>query len=182
MSYTRKAPDLPLEREAANRGAVNEVIQTLVDAGIVVHHQQKSADLITTPDASDLATSKTLAAALALAIPAHGADTDIHTTADAIAQAAAWSSAPAEPADLAEVGAIANELKTDINTHVAQTDHHRGQPWGTVGGDGVVVAKAITTANFSSTQGEANALLNAIKAFFNNHVKAAASTIEVIDS
>jgi|GEM_PF-3702445 len=182
MSHTRKAPDLPLEREAANRGAINEIIQTLVDAGIVVHHQYKAADLIVATDATDLASSKTLAAALAAAIPAHGADTDIHTTADPVAQAAAWASAPAEPADLAEVGAIANELKTDLNLHVAQTDHHRGQPWGTAGGDGVVVVKAITTSDFSSTQGEANALLNALKAFFNNHIRAAASDIEVIDS
>lgn len=182
MAHTRNVLYMPEFEAKNNREAINDLVGVLVDAGIVVHHQYKSDDVISTPDATDLATSKTLAAALALAIPAHGADTDVHTTADTIAQAAAWSSAPAEPANLAEVGAIANELKTDINLHVAQTDHHRGQPWGTVGGDGVVVVKAITTANFASTQGEANALLNAIKAFLNNHMKAGAPSLVLVKS
>lgn len=161
--------------------AVNEVIQTLCAAGKVAHHQYKSDDLITTTDATDLASSKTLAAALAVWVPAHGADTDIHTTADTIAEASAWSSSPAEPADLTEVQNVLNELKTDINTHVAQTDHHRGSAWGDIVTDGVTAAHAIATAD-ATTQGTANALANAIKAFCNLHIQAAASTIEIVDS
>lgn len=180
MAETLQIINMPKKLIEGYPTAINEITQALVDAGIVVHHKQD--DLISTADASSLATSKTLTKALAEWMVAHAADTDVHTSADAgVVQAAAWSSAPAEPADLAEVMAILNELKTDINTHVAQTDHHRGQPWGTVGGDGVVVAKAITTTN-ATDQPEANALANALKAFCNNHAKAACRTLEIKDN
>lgn len=183
MTETRRVQNTPGRRDEGIEAAFNGMVTALVDAGIVVHHDADAANLVATPDASSLATSKTLAKALALAVVAHGADTGAHTTADAaVVQAAAWASAPNEPADLAEVGGILNELKADLNLHVAQTDHHRGVVWGTVGGDGIVAVKAITTADYASTQGEANALANAIKAFLNNHIKAAAPSIELIDS
>jgi len=177
MAETLKIIDMPQRLLEGYPTAINETIQALADAGIVVHHKQD--DLIATADASSLATSKTLTKALAEWIVAHAADTDVHTSADAaVVQAAAWASAPAEPADLTEVMATLNELKADINLHVAQADHHRGQAWGSVGGDGVVVAKAITTTD-ATDQPEANALANAIKAFCNNHAKAACRSVEI---
>ena len=181
MAYTRKIPNLPGEFDTGCVAAINETIDALVAAGKIVHHQYKSDDLITTADASDLATSKTLDAALAVWIPAHGADTDIHTTADVIAEAAAWASSPAEPADLTEVQNVLNELKSDINTHVAQTDHHRGSAWGDIVTNGVTAAHVIGTAD-ATDQSSANALANAIKAFCNLHMQAAISSLEVVDS
>lgn len=179
MSTNRQALNLPELREKANRDGFNEAVQTLADAGKCPHYAPSGA-LVSTADATDLGTSKTLAAALALAVVAHGADTNIHSAADVIAQAAAWASAPAVPADLTEVQNVLNELKGDINTHAANATPHRNK-WGAMGGDGVVVAYAITTAD-ATTQGTANALANAIKAFLNNHSKAGISTIEVIPS
>lgn len=178
--YARKVPDLPPARIDASVAAVNEVIQALVDGGKIVHHQYKSASLIATPDATDLATSKTLAKALALALVAHGADADIHAAADVITQAASWTSAPAEPANLTEVQNIANTLKSDINTHVANATPHRSV-WGGPGVNGVITAHALTTTT-ATDQTTANALLNAVKNFLNLHMKAAASSIQLISS
>ena len=180
MSYTRKTLDLPLEREYAAIAAANDTIDALVSQGVIVHHQPDVAHLITTPDASALDSSKALAMALALAIPLHGADAKAHVAADVIAQAAAWTSAPALPADLTEVQNILNELKTDLNTHVAASAPHRNV-WGTPGVNGAITAKAITTAN-ASDQGTANALANALKAFLNAHIKAGAASIELVKS
>ena len=181
MATTRKIPNLPGQFDTGCVDAINAMIDTLVAAGKVVHHEYKSADLITTADASSLATSKTLTAALAVWIPAHGADTDIHTAADTIAEAAAWASSPAEPADLTEVQNVLNELKSDINAHVAVTAAHRGSAWGDIVTNGVTAAHTIGTAD-ATDQASANALANAIKAFCNLHMQAAASTIEVVDS
>lgn len=180
MTYTRKTPDLRNERESAAITTINELLAAQAAAGHVVHYKYDSTQLITTADASSLPTSKTLAKALALAIPVHGADAEVHGTADVIAQAAAWASAPAEPANLTEVQDVLNELKGDINTHVANATPHRSK-WGTVGGDGTVTAKAITTAD-ASDQGTANALANAIKNFYNAHLASAASQIELVAS
>jgi hypothetical protein len=181
MSYTRKVADFPKTRGEANLAAINEIITSLAAAGIIVHHQYKSAQLVSTADASSLATSKTLAKALALAIQSHAVDTDVHTAADvssAATQAAAWASAPAEPADLTEVQNVANELKTDINAHVAAAAAHRSK-WGSAGVDGVITENAITTAT-ATDQDTANALLNAIKAFYNLHIQSAASTLQIV--
>ena len=183
MVYKRKVADFFPTRIEGNAAALNEMITALGDAGLIVHYRYKSSQLISTPDASDLGTSKTLAKALAVAIPAHAVDTDCHSAADsssAATQAAAWASATAEPADLTEVQNIANELKTDINAHVANATPHRSK-WGTAGVDGVITVKAITTAT-ATDQSTANALLNAIKAFYNLHIKSAASEIEVVAS
>jgi hypothetical protein len=180
MTYTRKTPDLRELRDAAAITTVNEIIGALAAGGHLVHYKYDSTQLITTADASSLGTSKTLAKALALAIPVHGADAEVHSVADVIAQAAAWASAPAEPANLTEVQNTLNEIKGDINTHVANATPHRSK-WGTVGVDGVITAKAITTAD-ASDQSTANALANAIKAFYNAHLKSAASEIELTAS
>lgn len=126
------------------------------DGKMPPHYDEPEAE-ITTPDASSLATSKTLAKALAVFVEAHatGATTGRHGAATTIA-IAAWSSKPNEPADLAEAQAMANEIKADINTHIAVANAHR---W---------TETAIATAD-GSDQGTTNTLLNAIKAFLNAH-------------
>ncbi len=182
-AYTRKVADLPNTREEGDRLAINEIIQALGDGGKIVHYQQLTSQLVTTADASSLATSKTLAKALALAVKAHAISVGPHSVADdssAATQAAAWASAPSEPADLTEVQNIANELKTDINAHVANATPHRSKQ-GEIGVDGVITVYAITTAA-ATDQSTSNALLNAIKNFLNNHIKSAASSVEVIAS
>lgn len=177
---TRKVLNLDVFREAADRAAFAESVQTLADGGRCPHYSPSGA-LVSTPDSSSIGTSKTLAKALALAVVAHGADTGIHAEADTIASAAAWASAPAEPADLTEVMAIANELFTDINAHVASAAKHRGLHGAFSATTGALAAHAITTTA-ATNQGTADALLNAIKAFLNFHTKAGISTVEVISS
>ena len=92
MPAKRNVPNLPQERLAAAEAAIEALNAALEAVGALAHHGVD--DLITSADASDLATSKTLTAELATWLPLHGADTDIHTVADTIATAAAWTSAP----------------------------------------------------------------------------------------
>ena len=180
MSQTRRIMNLPPRIDDGHDAALIDIVACLVEAGIAAHHAVGA--LVTTADASDLATSQALAAALGLAVPAHAADIEAHTTADAaVVQAAAWSSAPSVPADLAEVQATLNEIKADLNTHVGTLDHHRGQPWGAIVTDGVRVAHVIGTAD-ATDQSSANALANAIKAFLNLHSKGAAKTVVRVGS
>jgi hypothetical protein len=177
---TRKVLNYPGLREAADRAAIAEVVQTMADGGRCPHYAPNGA-LVSTADASDLATSKALAWALALAVPAHGADTGIHAAADVIPLAAAWTAYPLVPADLTEVQNIANELFTDINAHVAVVAAHRALHGAFSATTGAIAVHAITTTA-ATNQGTANALLNAIKAFLNMHTKAGISTVEVLSS
>lgn len=178
---TLRARDLPLEKQAALITVVNQHTQALGSMGVLPHyHSPFGADgtvtaLVTTADASDLGTSKTLAKALAQALVAHAADTDKHSAADVVA-IAAWASNPAEPADLTEVQNVLNECKADFNTHIANATPHRG-----AGGQGKATIAAISTAD-ASNQGTANTLANAIKAALNAHDCAGAQTILVVSS
>lgn len=178
MAHTRKVRNLPALRIEACETAINELLQCLYGTGNLAHHKQD--DLITTADASDLATSKTLAKALALWIPLHGADTEVHTVADVIATAAAWTSAPDEPANLTEVQNVLNELKTDWNGHITDASAHRGVV-AVIDGDGVLTPQAITTAD-ATDQSTANALANALKSYCNNHAKSWAPDIVSVPS
>ena len=181
--YTRKVADVPSARAEGNRLAINEVITALGVNGSLVHYRHDTADLVTTADASDLATSKALAWALALAVKAHAIKTGIHSVADdssAATMNASWTANPLVPVNLTEVQNIANELATDINAHIANATPHRSK-WGTIGVDGVLTVKAITTTA-AIDQSTSNALLNAIKNFYNAHLKDAASLIELVAS
>ena len=169
---TRNVPNLPDKRLTASLEEHQALVTALGAAGVLMHFDAE--DPITTPDATDLATSKTLAKALADALVAHGASTAMHSTGETIA-IAAYTSDPAEPADLAETQAIANEVKADFNTHLDHTGH-RG-----VGGQGGHTPADITTAD-GSDQGTTNTLLNAIKAAFNAHVKNGAKDVQVVPS
>lgn len=183
MSYTRQVSNVPLQIGRSAADAVNELIQAQVTQGVIVHHRvdQVAIDaLAAVPVASSLGTSQTLARALALAMVAHGADTQAHTTVVAIDQAAAWASAPAVPVNLVEVQNVLNELKGDINTHVLNTTAHRAV-WGTPGVAGAITGKAITTAD-ATDQTTANALANAVQLFLLNHMRAGCSSIEIIST
>jgi hypothetical protein len=158
-------------RGVGGRATVNvlqNVLTSLENAGLLPHYEQApSSDLVTAATSTDLATSKTLAKAIADAHVLHGLDAEVHSAADAALNLpAAFTSSPSEPADLAEVGAIANELKDDINLHVANATPHRG-----VGGQAAITVLQVTTADYTSTQAEADTLLNALKAAYNLHVK-----------
>ncbi len=177
---TRKAQDFPIRREQAIRAALDEHIQTLADRGLCPHYAPNGA-LVSTPDATDLATSKVLAAALALAVVAHGADDGIHSAADVIVRTASWASYPSAPANLTEVQNIANSLLTDLNTHVANATPHRAIQGTFSATTGAVAALALTTTAATS-QPTADTLLNAIKAFLNMHTKAGISAIEIVSN
>lgn len=158
------ARDMPTY-ESIHEWTTDPLTNILVAAGLCPHYHY-NGDLVTAADASDLATSKTLTLDLVDTFVLHGADTDIHSAADAALDVPAEAAShPAEPADLAEVGATLNQLKADLNTHLANATPHRG-----VGGEAGLTVAAVTTSNFSSTQGQANALANALKVAFNRHV------------
>jgi len=143
----------------------DDLRQTLIAAGILQHHGRGTT--VDTADSSSLATSKTLAKALADAFAAHGADTDLHVAADATlgTLAAAYASTPNEPADLTEVQDIANELKTELNLHIALAASHLA-----IGGRSAgVAALTLVTTTDAINQGTADALLNELKACFNRH-------------
>lgn len=149
------------------------VLDTLQAAGLCPHHRPSTDDtwlatLNAVPAASDLATSKTLTLALYTALydtGGHFGDTTAHDAADPIADPAAFTSLPAEPADLAEVGATLNEMKADCIAHQASTTFHANG----VGGEGGVTPTIITTADYATLQAEANALANALVAWINKH-------------
>ncbi len=177
-----RVPDLYLPKIEAGLTVLNEVVQALGAEGALPHYRPSRdgaglpTDLVTAAAAADLGTSKTLAAALATALTAHGADTEAHSSADVI-PIAAWASSPAEPANLTEVQNVLNEVKADFNTHIANATPHRP-----LGGQGrLAVAAAISTAD-ASDQTTANTLANVLKAAINAHARAGAQTIIVVPS
>lgn len=180
MAHTRKTPNLPTTRIEALEAGYNALLTMLAAIGKLPHHKIDSANLITAAAASDLATSKTLTAELAAALSPHGADTEVHTVADTIALPAAWTSAPSEPADLAEVQAVLNELKADWNGHIADAAAHRGV-LAEVDGNGALTPTAISTAD-ATDQTTANALANALKSAFNIHFNAGVPSLELTSS
>ncbi len=175
-------PNLPeLVREALVK-VTNEQTQALGAMGVLPHYRPSvdgaglPTDLVTAADSSSLGTSKTLAKALAVALVAHGADAVAHSSADVIA-IAAWTSNPAEPADLTEVQAVLNECKADFNTHIATASKHRA-----LGGQGKVAQPAAISTADASNQGTADTLANAIKVALNAHARAGAQTITLVAS
>lgn len=143
---------------------MDDLVTALAAVGLLPHYSPDGVQ-VTAADSTSLATSKTLTLALVDAFVAHGLDTSIHSVADAALDVPAEAAThPAEPADLAEVGATLNQLKADLNTHIANATPHRG-----VGGEGGLTVAQISTSDFATTQGEANTLANALKVAFNRH-------------
>lgn len=155
----------------ATSGAYNESTTTtladLAASGAFPHQAGATPTLVTAADATDLASSKTLAQDLAVQFALHDDDENIHPAADTGALAcAAWASSPGLPADLAEVIAVANELKSDWNTHVAKL--HAGSVDYHMGGD---LRNTINSAD-ADDQAKSNTLLNELKKKFNRSVVA----------
>lgn len=97
-----------------------EYAANLLAGGIYPHNSAAVAG-ITAADATDLATSKTLAKAIADYLAAHDDDAVMHNAADTGNLAcAAYASTPAEPADLAEVNAMYLEMSGDWAAHAAR--------------------------------------------------------------
>lgn len=144
---------------------VGDYTQTLVAAGICPHYNSDGTT-VTAADASDLPTLKTLVKALSDTFVAHGLDTGIHSAADvALDEPAQFTSSPSEPADLAEAQAVNNQLKADLNAHLANVTPHRG-----IGGEGALTVALVATAD-GTDQATNETLANALKAAFNRHVR-----------
>lgn len=143
------------------------VFYPLILAGAYPHKAGTTPTLVTAPNASDLATLKTLCQDICLRVQAHDDDTNIHPTADTGNLAvAAWASTPGLPADLAECIAILNEVKSDWNTHVAKI-HALGVEYHT----GDDLRNSISAPN-AADQPTSETLANAFKAKFNQSVVA----------
>ncbi len=176
-----RVADLNATKLAACVAVTNQQTQALGAMGVVPHYSSPFDStgavrtLITSADASSLATSKTLAKEIADDLAAHAADTDKHSAASTVANAA-YASSPAEPADLTEVQNILNEAKADFNTHIANATPHRG-----VTGAGKATIGTVSTAD-ASDQDTANTLANALKAAINAHDRAGAQTIVLDES
>jgi hypothetical protein len=125
VAQDRSVNELPVFKDAAAFEEQQNLIAQLGAVGITQHYQEAvAADLETTTVASDLATSKTLAKALADALSAHALLTTKHSAASTVDNSAHTSS-PSVPANLAEVIAVANELKADLLGHLQNGTPHR---------------------------------------------------------
>ena len=154
---------------------ISDIIQNLVTAAGICPHYNADGDSVSAADASDLATSKTLTLDIVDTFVLHGLDTGIHSAADAALDVPAEAAShPSEPADLAEVQATLNVLKTDLNTHIANATPHRG-----LGGEAGLTVALVTTAN-GSDQATCNTLANALKVAFNRHALADDRTEQVM--
>jgi hypothetical protein len=143
------------------------VIDSLVNSGILPHFGQPPAtDLVTAAAATDLATLKTLIKDLSDTFVLHGLSTISHSAVDAaLDEPAEFTSSPSEPADLAECQATNNQLKADLNTHIANATPHRG-----VGGQAALtVAQIATTDGIDQATNET--LADALKAAYNLHAQ-----------
>lgn len=131
-------------------------------AGLISHADASSA--IATADASDLATSVTLANALKASYNAHCTSACSATTGHGahIAADATYPTAVADATDLTSVEALLNDIKSNYNSHRAvATIHATADSTNTV------------TAADATTQGSANTLANEIKAKLNLHFASA---------
>lgn len=162
MSDTKRVREIP-DYHLLPDYVTEDLVSSLGAAGLLPHYNNDGAT-VTAAAATDLATSKTLAKDIADVLVAHGADTGIHSSADATLEfAAEYTSSPELPADLTEVEAILNQAKALFNTHLANATVHRG-----VGGAAGITVGTISTAN-ATDQSTSNALANALKAAINRH-------------
>jgi len=160
-----KTPNLPGAIATALVSQMQAHTAALGAAGVVVHYDVRTA--ITTPDASSLATSITLANALKAAYNAHRVNTGEHAAADATNAVAA-----ADATDLATTQTLLNEIKTDLNAHLLLgSGTHRSVP----------IQPAVSTAN-AIDQATANALANALKLALNRHFGSGVKDTTVVAS
>lgn len=199
MPKTRNVPATTISKIDALIAGFNEMVTALALAGEIPHHAPTA--VVSTADASSLATSIALANALKAAYEAHRVDTGAHVAADSTNTISA-----ATATDLASTQTLLNELKTDINAHLVLEASHRGIS--RVGGYIATIATAdgsdltttqalanalkaalnreaggalITSPN-AADQTTANTLANEIKRVLNTHLAAGVSSIVVVAS
>lgn len=171
---TKRVNSVPGIRDVESANSIIELIDTTLSTGLVAHHDSTNTQ-ITAPDATDLATLKTLILALTNSQVAHGLDVAQHSAADAAMDVpAGFTSHPSEPADLAECQAANNQLKADLNTHLLNATPHRG-----VGGQGGFSPTQIATTD-GSDQATNETLANALKDAYNRHYNSGVKTYQRI--
>ncbi len=172
---TKQVSKLPGKLLPELSSTLQELVNITLSNGLVAHHDSVNTQ-ITTADASDLTTLKTLILSVTNSMVAHGINVAQHSAADAALDVpAGFTSHPSEPADLAECQATNNQLKLDLNAHMLNATPHRG-----VGGQGGFAPVAVATTN-GSDQTTNETLLNALKAAFNLHYNSGIKTSNLID-
>lgn len=133
-----------------------------IKAGTIFHADASAT--ITTPDASDLATSITLANAIKASYNAHCASAcDAATGQGAhIAADATNPTAVADATDLTSVEALLNDLQSKYNAHRVLASSHC-----------TADTTHVSSAAAATTQGTANTLANDLKTQMNAHYAAA---------
>lgn len=143
-----------------------EVLNALLKSGAFAHKVCTAAQrdaLITTADATDFASAKTLLTAIGTALQAHDDNTYMHTTADTGRFAFTATFPPVFDADAQDV---ATEIKTDLNAHIAVVgaaalaDVHSG-----------LDHKSLVLSPDATTEGTCVTLANEEKARVNNHFR-----------
>ncbi len=185
----RNVSKLPGELLPQLADAVVELIDVTLDTGVVAHFDSVATSAagvalaITSADADDLPTLKTLTLEITTAQIEHGLDSETtrapaqHSALDAaLDEPAGAASYPAEPADLAECQAVLNQIKADLNTHLLNATPHR-----TAGGQGGFAPVPVATSD-GSTQGTNETLANALKAAYNLHFKSGIKTFVLLPS
>lgn len=120
-------------------------------------HYDRGEYTVSTANSTDLATSLALCQSLMQAYNTHIADALAHDAADATNTLARTR---ASVVSLATAITAANDLKAKYNAHLSQSGVHPNN-------DGTNVVAA---SDASTTQGQLNTLLNAIKVAFNAHI------------
>lgn len=177
----RNVSKLPGKLLPGLAASVQELVDATLATGVVAHYDGTNSP-VTTADADDLATLKTITLDLTNAFVAHGLDSETtqdvaqHSALDAALDVpAGFTSHPLEPADLAECQATLNQLKADFNTHIANATPHRS-----AGEQGGFTPTIISTTD-GSNQATNETLANAIKAAFNIHIKSGMQTLILAD-
>jgi hypothetical protein len=120
-------------------------------------HYDRGEYSVATANSTDLATSLALCQSLMQAYGTHVADALAH---DAVDATNALSYTRASVVSLATAITAANDLKAKYNAHLTQSGVHPNDD----------ATNAVVASDASTTQGQLNTLLNAIKTAFNAHL------------
>lgn len=120
-------------------------------------HYDRGEYTVTTANSTDLATSLALCQSLMQAYNTHIADALAH---DAVDATNTLAHTRASVVSLATAITAANDLKAKYNAHLSQSGVHPNND----------ATNVVAASNASTTQGQLNTLLNAIKTAFNAHI------------
>lgn len=164
----RSVPKLPTPSIEASRTQGNELVDALRALGLIQHIGL--TDVITTADASDLATVVALSNAIKAAYNAHAASTSAHDAADATNVITS-----ADATDQSSANTLLNEAKGDFNAHLVLSAAHGAR----VAGVGRVTIATVTTTN-ASDLATSIALANALKLAINAHFLSGARRVSYV--